>query len=584
MASFGRWHRLALCAVVAGALYVPGLGRPALWEPDEGRYAEIAREMVQSGDYVTPRDDWVRYFEKPPLMYWATAAAIGTLGASEFAVRLPAALFTVAEVVVTCALAETMLGAGVGMLAALVLALSPIVWGFARFLTLDPALAFFVTASLGAFHAAARKPELGSGAARPWLTAAAATVALGTLTKGPVALVICGGVAFFYLLLEGRLRELSRIPWFRCGLVFGAIVTPWFVAVARRNPEFLRYFFVHEHLQRYLVSSEHAWGAWFLIAVAAGGAWPWLYFVPLGILSLRRDAAEGRAEQLSTLRFLSVWFFFVLGFFSIPRSKLGSYILPGIPPLAILAGYGLSRLGELDLRRIRRLMGAFAILNLIAAAACAGVLVMAAQLLDRALVLDGMAAAGCLAVAAVASFAIAGRAGHVQAAVAAIAIGVAGAMGAAMKARNDAALIFSYRGLARAITPYLEPGCVLASYGHQVQSLPFYTHWREAMVNYLGELGAERQSPDAAKSFLDKAELPGLWGSSTCVVLVVNQQDSDTLTAMLKPEPALIACEGKKLALYNRPAHGPPVAFDCGPELQRRHGVTAGLGLNQPHL
>src|SRR5271157_1657051 len=134
-----RWHRLALCAVVAGMLYIPRLGAPALWEPDEGRYAEIAREMVQSGDYVTPRNDWVRYFEKPPLMYWATAATIRILGPSEFAVRIPAALFSIAEVAATCALAETMFGVSTGLFAAVALALSPLVWGFARFLTLDPA-------------------------------------------------------------------------------------------------------------------------------------------------------------------------------------------------------------------------------------------------------------------------------------------------------------------------------------------------------------------------------------------------------------------------------------------------------------
>jgi 4-amino-4-deoxy-L-arabinose transferase-like glycosyltransferase len=566
MNSFRRWHRLVLCAAAASALYFPGLGRPALWEPDEGRYAEIAREMVQSGDYVTPRDDWVRYFEKPPLMYWATAAAIEILGPSEFAVRLPVALFSVAEVVVTTALAETMAGAGVGMLAAMVLLLSPIIFGFARFLTLDPALAFFVTASLGAFYAAAHGRDLGSGASRWWLIVAAATVAMGTLTKGPVALVICGGVAFLYLLVEGRLGELRGVPWFRSVVAYCAIVAPWFVVMARRNPEFLGYFFVHEHVQRYLVSTEHAWGPWFLAAIALGGTWPWAYFAPLGVIGLRRDAAEAGAESRSTLRFLSIWFLFVLIFFSIPRSKLGSYVLPGIPPLAIFAGYGLSRLGGLDSQRIRRLMGAFAIVNAIAAGVSAVLLLIAASRLGHPIVLDGMVVAGCLAVAAVASFALVRRGRDVRAAVAAIAIGVIAAMGAAVKARDDAAPMFSYRGLAQAIKPYVQSGCELASYAHQVQSIPFYTHGREAMVDYLGELGAERNQPDAAKSFMDKAGLSAMWSSPGCVVLIVDRRDLDAMTAMLNPEPAVIACEGKKLAICNRPPHSPPVAFGCRPE------------------
>ncbi len=84
--------RLLFIAIAALILYLPGLGRPALWEPDEGRYGEIAREMYLSGDYVTPRDNFVRYFEKPPLVYWAEAAAMSIFGVNEFAVRLPAAL------------------------------------------------------------------------------------------------------------------------------------------------------------------------------------------------------------------------------------------------------------------------------------------------------------------------------------------------------------------------------------------------------------------------------------------------------------------------------------------------------------
>src|SRR5579885_1254122 len=98
MAASRRPLRLLLCATVAAALYLPALGRPALWEPDEGRYAEIAREMVLTHDYVTPHDDWVRYFEKPPLVYWTETLSIRLFGVNELAVRLPAALATVAAV------------------------------------------------------------------------------------------------------------------------------------------------------------------------------------------------------------------------------------------------------------------------------------------------------------------------------------------------------------------------------------------------------------------------------------------------------------------------------------------------------
>ena len=143
MASRSRWLRIGLSAVIAALLYLPGLGTPALWEPDEGRYAEIAREMVVSGDYVTPRDNLIRYFEKPPLVYWAEAASMHIFGPTEFSARLPAAVFTIAEVAATCAIGEAMFGATAGFYGAIVLALCPLVFAFARFATLDPALAFF---------------------------------------------------------------------------------------------------------------------------------------------------------------------------------------------------------------------------------------------------------------------------------------------------------------------------------------------------------------------------------------------------------------------------------------------------------
>src|ERR1700722_13783042 len=178
--------RLAIYALLAAVIYLPGLGMPALWEPDEGRYAEIAREMVVSGDYVTPRDDFELYFEKPPLVYWVEAASIKIFGVNEFAVRLPAALFSVGQVVVTAALAETMFGAASGFFAALALALSPLFFALARFATLDPALAFFLTAALAAFYLAARHDSFSRPSAGRWMLISAAMLALGTLAKGPI--------------------------------------------------------------------------------------------------------------------------------------------------------------------------------------------------------------------------------------------------------------------------------------------------------------------------------------------------------------------------------------------------------------
>ena len=216
MRAANRPLRLTLYAVLGAILYLPGLGRPALWEPNEGRYAEIAREMVVSGDYVTPRDDFELYFEKPPLVYWVNAASIRIFGVNEFAVRLPAALFSVGQIVITGALADAMFGATAGFFAALVLALSPLFFGFARFATLDPALAFFLTAALGAFYIAARDDSFSQPSARRWMLISAAMLAMGTLAKGPIALLLGGAIAVTWLAVEHRLRRVAQMPLSTC--------------------------------------------------------------------------------------------------------------------------------------------------------------------------------------------------------------------------------------------------------------------------------------------------------------------------------------------------------------------------------
>jgi 4-amino-4-deoxy-L-arabinose transferase-like glycosyltransferase len=576
LAARNRQLRPLVCAILAALLYLPGLGRPALWEPDEGRYAEIAREMVLTHDYVTPRDNWVRYFEKPPLVYWAEALSIKLLGANELAVRLPAAIASVAEVAVTAALGEAMFGAAVGLAAAMVLGLSPLVFGFARFATLDPTLAFFVTAALSTFWVAAHAAGFDSAAGRRWLLMSAAMAAAGTLTKGPVALVLTGAVGLAWLLSERRAREILRMPWLGAIAVFTAIATPWFVIAARRNPGFLRFFFIHEHVERYLENAEHGWGPYFFVVVVIAGMWPWIFFVPMGLHELMRRRGGGdeaqapgrRPDARGSLAFLLWWFGIFLVFFSIPRAKLGSYILPALAPLAIIAGYALCRLPRLDVSSLRRLFGMLALLNLAATAAVAIARTHFVSQANSALLADALAASAALTAASLACLAIAWRGSNVAAAIGAHALGAVVALGIMGKARIDAQPLGSYRELARAMVPYLAPGCRLASYRHFVQSLPFYTGYREALVDYRGELAPFALGPDARESFIaTDARFAQLWAGAGCVVLVVNQSDLPHIRDLLASGATIIGCEGKKVALYNRAIAEPAEARLCTPNL-----------------
>jgi len=632
-------HRQLIFPGLALLLYLMPLGRPALWEPDEGRYAEIAREMVASHDYVTPRNNFVRYFEKPPLVYWLSAAALTIFGRNEFAVRLQAALASAGQVAVTGALGEQMFGPMAGVLAAVALGLSPLFFTFAQFATPDPALAFFLSAAMACFYMGAQSSKLPGGALkqypRPgfpskdspesdrkliaggqlfrrmccdchampstpvaenpsgnidgrWMVAFAAMLALGTLTKGPVALVLGNAIALLWLVSEGRTYDVFQMPWLKCTAVYVGLTVPWFILVAWRNPGFLRFFIIHEHFQRYLESTEHSWGPWFYIPISICGTWPWFYFVPLALagpgarLRFQSHRPFGEATTASptasmdwenlraeaALRFLVIWFAIVLGFFSIPRSKLGQYVLPGLPPIAILAAQGLLQIEKLQTAQRRRLFMIFAGIN--AAAAIAITVVLVAVLgtgFRDVLTGDTMIIAALLLAAGIALVVLSGR--DVSTVTFALAVSVIMEMGAGVNARQRVAPFVSYRRLAGIIVPYANQGCRLMSYRHFEQALPFYTGVRETLVNYRGELEPFGPLQDPGGTvFATFSQLKRAWAGHNCIVLVVNRSDLLTLANMLSPAPTLIGCEGKKLALYNRPlatgAQNERVAPGCG--------------------
>ncbi len=565
-----------MCASLALLLYLFGLGRPPLWEPDEGRYAEIAREMVVGHDYITPRNDFVRYFEKPPLVYWVTAASLRVFGCNEFAVRVPAAVASVGQVAITGALAEGMFGANVGLLAALGLALSPLFFAFARFATPDPALAFFLTAAMACFYKGAQSTALPGGIDGRWMLGAAAMLALGTLTKGPVALLLGAAIAMLWLAFEGRSHDALRIPWLKCSALYLGLTLPWFIVVARRNPGFLQFFIVHEHFERYIESTEHSWGPWFYIPITIAGTWPWFYFAPLGLSNSAAlfpltvwpfggkalppaaasiDSENERAR--AALHFLLIWFAVIFVFFSIPRSKLGEYILPGLPPIGILAGRGLARIEKIAIVQRRRLFMIFAATNAAAAITMTvAIMVAPAHGLTEALARDAIIAAAALLAGGVASLLFAS--GRVSNLTLALAVSVIAGMGAGIDARDRVAPLVSYRGLAGIVAPYAKRGCRLMSFRHFEQALPFYTGAQEVLVNYRGELAPFGPLRDPnGNVFATLAQLKKAWASDQCTVLVVNRSDVPTLAGLLSPAPILIGCEGKKLALSNRPVDAP---------------------------
>ncbi len=328
------WWLIALLLLVTS---FAGIGVRKLQHPDEGRYAEIAREMVVSGNWVTPRLNGLKYFEKPPFQYWATAAAFSTFGVREWTARLAPALAGILAVLIVGLTAARLDGRTTGAYAAVVLAGS--VWPFAlsQLLTLDSVLSAWLAATLCAFLLAQRD-HLSPRAQRTWMLVAFAAAAGATLTKGLVALVIPGGTLVLYTLLT---RDTG--PWKRLHLIQGLalyllITAPWFLRVSQDNPEFAQFFFIHEHVERFLTTEHRREGTWYyFVPLLAAGLLPWLLIFAWTLQRSWRNANAG-ANNFSWPRFCLTWALFVFVFFSASGSKLPSYILPLFPALALVIG------------------------------------------------------------------------------------------------------------------------------------------------------------------------------------------------------------------------------------------------------
>jgi len=335
---------LTLVAGLAFAiLWFAALDHRKLTRPDEGRYGEISREMLASGDWLTPRLNGLKYFEKPPLQYWATALAYKLFGVSGWTTRLWTALSGFACVLLAFYFANRILGPPVGLLAGGVLAGSGLFVFLGQFSTLDMGLSFFLTLAVFA-GVLGQSENVAAVARRRWMWLAWIAMALATLSKGLIGVVLPAAALVLYIVWKrdwARLRKLE-LP---VGLVlFLAVAAPWFVAVSAQNPEFANFFFVHEHLERFTSRVHGRYEPpWYFLPILAIGITPWL---PSLLASLWRAARQREESPFQPIAFLLVWCATAFVFFSLSDSKLPSYILPVFPALAVLIGWQLSRAGD----------------------------------------------------------------------------------------------------------------------------------------------------------------------------------------------------------------------------------------------
>jgi 4-amino-4-deoxy-L-arabinose transferase-like glycosyltransferase len=323
--------------IVFGIFYSLWIGAHPLFTPDEGRYSEVAREMVATGDYITPRLNGVAFLDKPALYYWLQATAIKIFGLSEAALRFWPALMGVLGSLYVYLIGRLLYSRRAGLLSACMLATSPLYYGAAHYANLDLEVAVLISNSLLSFIAATQMqgPRLKTGLF--WL--AYVFAGLAVLTKGLIGIAFPIMVVGAWILLLNRWRLLMNMRLVSGMVIFLAIAAPWYILVQHTNPKFMHFFFVTQQVSRFLTHQEFndKAASWFYLPIVLAGFFPWSIFLIQSLAQKMKDVYLDKQLYARDL-FLILWFFIVLIFFSIPKSKTVGYILPLFPVCALLVG------------------------------------------------------------------------------------------------------------------------------------------------------------------------------------------------------------------------------------------------------
>lgn len=322
---------LTILVLLSLAMFFLNLGVRDLWAPDEGEYALISQEMLESGDWIIPTINGIPSAQKPPLFNWI--AAILSLPAgrvTELTARLPSAIMGLVGVLATYWLGKGLYGQRTGFLGAAILATSPIYFHQARWVQVDMVFSTFVTLTLTCFYYGYISPER----RHKYFLLGSLFMALGTLTKGPAAIVLPGLTTIIFMALQRRLREFLTRELFLYMIVCLAIISPWYLAVyLRAGTDFMWELIIKHNFYMFFETWSHKRPVYYYFINLPWEFTPWIIFLPAAILNMLADERE-REQRL----FLFVWFIGMFCFFSLSQAKQGKYLLPLFPSIALIVG------------------------------------------------------------------------------------------------------------------------------------------------------------------------------------------------------------------------------------------------------
>ncbi|HTP65025.1 MAG TPA: glycosyltransferase family 39 protein [Geobacteraceae bacterium] len=533
---------LSILLLVFGISYFQFLGRIPLIDPDEARYAEVPREMLERWDFITPLFNYTKFFDKPPLHYWLSTLSMTVFGQNEFAARFTGAAMGLLTVLLTYHAGRRLFGRREGFLAALILGASTGFLVLARYNITDMTLTCTLSATLFFFILAADERETRKGLYYHLFYLCAA---LAVLAKGLIGIVFPGAVIFLYFLTTRRWRLLREMRLLTGIPLFLLVCAPWFILVSLKNPEFPGYFFIHEHFERF-TSTVHnrKHGIWFYLPVLAGAMLPWSVFLPASFQGLWRErpGAAGAARL-----YLFIWAAFIFVFFSISSSQLVPYILPVFPPLALLAGSACSAADAASGRLRGEGYCAAGLFSILGAATISyphlaphPYFSAAASAVIGSILLCG----GIIAFRHTARRAL--RPLFASLLICSYAAGIVGPSLVLAKVADER----SSKELARIINANAGKETVLASMGLE-RGLPFYTRRRVVTVGGLAELEFGSRQGDQSAWFPDLQGFAKLWDSGTPVLLVIPDGGFMFMEKTLHKSPRTIARCGGKLLIAN---------------------------------
>ena len=496
------------------------LGLRDLIHPDEGRYAELSLEMLQSGDWITPRLNGLLYFEKPALQYWMGALSFLCFGINEFAARFWPGITGLLAILSVGLTGRRIWGCG--NFAALVMTGSFWVIGNSHFLTLDSGLMFFLCVALCGFLWA-QNDDASLNERRYGMWIAWAAIAGAMLSKGLVGLLIPGSTLVLYTLISRQWAIWRRLQLLPGLAIFLLLAAPWFWLVSTRNPGFAEFFFIREHFTRYLtVAAKRPGPIWYFVPILLVGFLPWTSLLPRLITEngSRKPPTGFQAE-----RFLLIWAAFIFVFFSLSHSKLPSYILPLFPALALLLGSTLKHASAASLKK--HLWLPLAVWVLVTAAyPLAGYFVAADMPLadvQRYAIFLAVGGAGFLLCALFAWRFL--NQNNTLYAILLLTVGNLWGVSLAMTGHDTFAAVKSSKTMVEQIRPYLRPDIEIFTLRKAYnQTLPFYLQRPVTQVDYRDEF-TYGQDAEPGKSIPTIAEFVKHWQAIPAGIAVIHVRD-----------------------------------------------------------